>query len=228
MCWIAESPFVGGCPYLLRSTAFRQLVAKGGTLGRSTVACCVFTAHNTDCSNALQTSSKPLGHRCFVCEVRRLQLLDVSRCPPWGHTEGMLGLRCDSALSVNAEGVQSWLWSSLRYRPSDTAASLAVGLRGKMQWGQWFSRVFREAAAEVGSMLTAGRVAGHHHNVWFPKNVYILIAPVETPTRWLIFLQRALMFIRLLNSAAFKITLHVRTVIHDCKSNQTLPSVPSG
>lgn len=35
---------MGGCPYLLRSTTFRQLVAKGGTLGRSTVACCVFTA----------------------------------------------------------------------------------------------------------------------------------------------------------------------------------------
>lgn len=46
-------------PYLLTSKTFRQLVAKGGTLGRSSVACCVFTAIIRVA--ATLTSSKPLG-----------------------------------------------------------------------------------------------------------------------------------------------------------------------
>lgn len=44
MRWIAESPFAGGSPYLLRSTTYGQLIAKGGTLGWRTVAARVFTA----------------------------------------------------------------------------------------------------------------------------------------------------------------------------------------
>lgn len=44
MRWIAESPFAGGYPYLLRSTTYGQLIAKGGTLGWRTVAASVFTA----------------------------------------------------------------------------------------------------------------------------------------------------------------------------------------
>lgn len=44
MRWIAESPFAGGNPYLLRSTTYGQLIAKGGTLGWRTVVARVFMA----------------------------------------------------------------------------------------------------------------------------------------------------------------------------------------
>ena len=110
-CWIAESPFVGSCPYLLRSTTFRQLVAKGGTLGRRAAACCVFTAITwiaatfANFLKAWQPVLLALSYKFGGCSPLTLAgmtgLQDGRKS--WGHAEGMLGLWCASALSVNAE-----------------------------------------------------------------------------------------------------------------------------
>lgn len=114
MCWIAESPFVGGCSYLLRSTTFRQLVAKGGTLGWSTVACCVFTAITWIAATLADFLKAPRPIRRFISEVTSWRHAGMKRKRKkkkllWtldsrGRAEGMLGLTCDSALQAKRKG----------------------------------------------------------------------------------------------------------------------------
>lgn len=71
-CWIAESPFVGGCPYLKSSTTFRQLVAQGGTLGRRAAACCVFNTILGIAATLLDFLHSMAVQPCSVW-IRRLQ-----------------------------------------------------------------------------------------------------------------------------------------------------------
>lgn len=184
--WIAESPFVGGCPYLLRSTTFRQLVAKGGTLGRSTVACCVITAIMRIA--AMLVDFLKASQLELLCPLGEKLLLDTSghekaagwaapeatqrECRDWNVTEHYQWTQRGPIVTVVLHDPE------ILSRPSDTATSLTVGLRGKTLWGQWFSQGFWEVTAEVGSVLTAGWVADHHPNVW----LFSWFVIVEMPT----------------------------------------------
>lgn len=118
--WIAESPFAGGCPYLLRCTTFGQLVAKEGTLGRSAAACCVFTAIGWI---APTLANFPKASHRLVCKVRPVVFwhVQVRWADSWGPTEGMLGPKCDDAsLSASADGGLPWPRDTVPL--SDTAA----------------------------------------------------------------------------------------------------------
>lgn len=223
VCWIAESPFAGGCPYLLRSTTFRQLVAKGGTLGRSTVACCVFTAMirvAAMLANFLKASRPALlcawGQKPQLLDAWRLQDERLLR-PHRGNAGTEMGL---SAISESRGGpIMTVVFHDpeILSRPNDTAASLTVGLRGKILWGQWLSYRFLRRWDQYSPLA---RVANHHPNVWLLQNMLKLLLVMWKRLQIEADVCRGLWcFINVLNSAVFKIILHVRAVILDCKSN---------
>lgn len=103
VCWIAESPLVGLCSYLQRSTTFRQLVAKGGTLGWSAVACHVLTS--MDYTN--------------ICRLP--QKLRVALLCPWGSNF----TECDSVEKLLGVwgGIGTDMTQQKTVPLSDTAAS---------------------------------------------------------------------------------------------------------
>ncbi len=234
VCWIAESPFVGGCPYLLRSTTFRQLVAKGGTLGRSTVACCVFTAI-IRIAATLADFLKASRPALLCLQGQRPQLLD--RVQVWKSWQGEQLLRPNRGnagtemwLSAISErrGVQSWLWSSMtqRYRPVPVTQQL------RSLWGWEAKYCEDDDSAKVLEKLL------QRWDQYSPLAELLII--ILTSDFYKTFVNcywscgnaetlkqiSAEGFIRLLHSAAFKVMLHVRAVIQrlQIKWNITLCS----
>lgn len=159
VCWIAESPFVGGCPYLLRSKTFRQLVAKGGTLGRSAVACCVFTAiiwiaamlADFLKASLLLPLPRLLGQRLHWH-------VQVWKAAGWGQRECW-----DWNVTRRYQQTQScWIMTVVFHDPEILWHSSSVHCVIRTMIQSTFSRSYC-------SILTAGRVPDHHPNSDFYK-----------------------------------------------------------
>lgn len=160
---------MGGCPYLLRSITFRQFVAKGGTLGS-------WNNYNIGCSNIhrLPYSLMVSTALSVFSESVAVTLEDSGS---WGQPEGMLGLRCDTALSAQTEG--AWLKLSSVICP---AVTQQVCFKS--------SRVWRSVCTG-GSILTNGW--GCQSSFWGQELFLYLLLVIFKPMNWSIFLQKMFM-----------------------------------
>lgn len=177
-CWVT---FHGRLPLSPKKHNIQAVGCKRRNFGRSTAACCVFTAILRIAATlvyflkasrpgaALSARSEATGFGCTQVSKKSCRMRDS-----WGHTRGNAGTEMWLSAISERRGVQSWLWSSMSAeipsRPSDAAASLTVGLRGKKEND---SVNVLEKLRQKWSILTA--VWDHHLNNWLLQNVQIVI-----------------------------------------------------
>lgn len=222
---------MGGCSYLLRSTAFRQLVAKGGTLGRSAAAYVSSRPARiriapTLCVDFLKASQSTTLH---VWSVR----VDSSdRCEEKlqrGLTPEATRRECwDGNVTQHYQrphrGVQSWQGSSLtqKYHLLQWHSSSLSVLRGQTPSKDNDSdKILEKLQQKLDQYSPQAELL-----------IIVLMSEVYKACKLLLVMWKCLQikedfcrylqsFLRLLNSAAFTLIFHVQAANHSSKSNYT-------